>query len=67
MFICKKHPPRRISGWHSVEKQRISRGKCELCDEVADCIDCKCYKHEDADLRPNPEFVEPLDTKGAIR
>lgn len=24
----------------------VSRGKCELCDKVADCVDCRAYKQD---------------------
>jgi len=49
MFLCKPCTDKAEGEGH-FEKHTpfaplgISRGSCESCKQVSDCVDCKCYK-----------------------
>ena len=49
MFLCKTCVDKTDGDGHFEEHVLgfgvgISHGKCEVCEQVSDCVDCKCYK-----------------------
>jgi hypothetical protein len=56
MFLCKSCHKHASCGWGFVEGG--SRGQCECCYEVANCIDCHGYDFRGSDHR-HPELGEP--------
>lgn len=44
MFLCKPCVEKIEGDGHFDAHAGLSRGPCESCEKVADCVDCKCYK-----------------------
>ena len=43
MFVCEGCHAGRCQ-WEWIESMHLSRGPCERCKKVANCLDCQGYK-----------------------